>query len=138
MDGGEKVSTKIRFGESGSSIHIPIIDNQKSLSAKEFFSTYVKRQQPVLFRRAITESKAYKMWSDSYFKGLTGIPEDHAVLIERRKKENRTNPPTHMPFKEFVEIYNLTDQYMVDAVPVFLRLVLFFELTYFIIMNVSF
>lgn len=114
----------IAFGEGTTTVHIPVVDSlSKSISAKGFFTAYVKNQQPVLFKGAILKSKAYQSWSDQYFKTLQDIPEGHNVLVESRKKENRTVPPTRMPFKEFVEIYNHTDQYMVEPVPIFLRLV---------------
>jgi len=54
---------------------------------------------------------------------LSGIPDNHTVLAESKKKENRTYPTVRMPFKKFVSVYNTTDQYMVESVPPFLRLV---------------
>ena len=120
--GSQQPKNPIVFGEGRPSIHVPVVESVgSSISPKEFFTNYVKKQEVVLFKGAIQKSKAYKLWSDEYFRQLTDIPKGHDVLVESRKKENRTMPPTRMPFKEFVEIYNLTDQYMVEPVPDFLR-----------------
>lgn len=105
------------FGKSKPSQHIPVI--HEALTAKQFFSTYVKRQQVVLLKGVYKGSPAERLWSDDYFMKLP-VPSDHKVLIESRKKENRTAPPTMMPFKQFVAIYNHTEQYMVESVPDFL------------------
>ena len=113
---------KIAFGEANPpSVHIHIVEAEKSISCKKFFLDYVKPQQVVLFRGAIKHSRAFTHWTDDYFLGLKDVPQDHTVLIESRKKENRTSPPSYMPFQEFVGIYNYTDQYMVDGVPPYLR-----------------
>lgn len=119
-DGGDDM--KIAFGAGNPpSLHIPIVEQHQSISSKKFFVDYVLNKKAVLFKGAIKDSPAYKLWSDEYFLNLRNIPSDHVVLIESRKKENRTSPPSQMPFKEFVGVYNVTDQYMVDAVPPFLR-----------------
>lgn len=116
------IKQKIAFGAGNPpSVHVPIVEAEQSISSKKFFTDYVKPQSVVLFRGAIKHSRAFTHWSDDYFLGLTDVPADHTVLIESRKKENRTSPPSYMSFKEFVKIYNLTDQYMVDGVPSFLR-----------------
>lgn len=114
--------SKLAFGEGNPpSQHVAIVAGRGSLTPKAFFSHYVKEQQAVLLKGVILDLKAHQLWTDDYFRKLTNVPEGHTVLIESRKKENRTKPPTQMPLKEFVEIYNLTDQYMVEPVPVFLR-----------------
>ncbi|XP_067946178.1 uncharacterized protein [Watersipora subatra] len=111
----------IKFGEQGSSLeHVLTVGNGISMSTKSFFTKYVHSQQPVIFKQAIKSSPAYNLWSDNYFLQLDDIPKDHDVLVESRKKENRSAPPVRMPFKEFVSIYNVTDQYMVEPIPPFL------------------
>jgi len=116
--------TKIAFGAANPpSIHVAIVRNERSLSTKKFFTTFVSEQIPVLFKAAILNSPAYRLWTDEYFMKLSGIPDNHTVLAESKKKENRTYPTVRMPFKKFVSVYNTTDQYMVESVPPFLRLV---------------
>ena len=119
-DGSTK--TQIAFGEANPpSTHVPVIKAEQSISCKKFFLDYVKPQQVLLFRGAIKQSQAFTHWTDDYFLGLKDGPQDHTVSIESRKQENRTSPPSYMPFQEFVRIYNYTDQYMVDSVPPRLR-----------------
>lgn len=113
---------RIAFGAGNPpSLHIPIVDQDQSISTRRFFENYVMKAEPVLFKGAVKHSPAFHLWTDDYFLNLDNIPADHTVLIENRKKENRTNPPTDMHFKEFIRVYNHTDQYMVDAVPEFIR-----------------
>lgn len=91
------------------------------INTEEFFHKAVFRQEAVLLKGLYTHSRAFELWTDEYFLGLETIPSDHTVLIESRKKENRTIPPTNMHFQTFIQIYNITDQYMVESVPEFLQ-----------------
>ena len=86
----------------------------------EFFKNYVQNWKPLIMREAGKLSAAFERWTDDYFLSLD-IPSDNTVSVERGKKENRNDPLLELNFREFVTVYNTTDQYMVDSVPEFLR-----------------
>lgn len=85
-------------------------------SAKQFFHDYVSVLRPLKMRGAAKVSRAFHQWTDDYFSNLKELDAED-VLIESRKKENRTNPTSFMTLRQFVRIYNDTDQYMVNTVP---------------------
>lgn len=109
---------KMPFGKGKPSTHVKVVD--KVMLGSEFFSTIVGDHEAVLFRGIYKDSPPVKMWTDDYFLKLKDIPADHSVTVEGRKKENRSTPSVAMRFQEFVQIYNITDQYMVEGVPGFL------------------
>lgn len=100
--------------------NIEVEEFQNFPSPKKFFENYVLPMKPLIMRGAGKMSPAYDLWTDDYFLELT-IPDDNMVLVETKKKENRSQPTLDMNFKKFVKIYNNTDQYMVNPVPHFLR-----------------
>ncbi|XP_078604682.1 bifunctional peptidase and (3S)-lysyl hydroxylase Jmjd7-like [Branchiostoma floridae x Branchiostoma japonicum] len=86
-----------------------------------FLRDYAIPSVPVLFKAAVTDSVAFKTWnSDEYFRQF---PEagTQKHLIETRKKEIRTQPPTDMTLRQFLDRYSQEDIYMVEGVPKFLR-----------------
>ncbi|XP_064608195.1 bifunctional peptidase and arginyl-hydroxylase JMJD5-like [Liolophura sinensis] len=89
-------------------------------SAQEFFHNYVSVLRPLKMTGAAKLSRAFHQWTDDYFTSLQELDAED-VLIESRKKENRTNPTSFMTLRQFVKIYNDTDQYMVNSVPRALR-----------------
>jgi len=116
--------SKIVFGEANPPfIYVTIVKKGSSISTKDFFTTFVYEQSPVVFKAAILNSPAFRLWTNKYFMKPSGIPNNRTVLVENREKESRTNPSSFIPFKEFVSVYNITDQYMVEPVLSFLRLV---------------
>ncbi|CAH1798269.1 unnamed protein product [Owenia fusiformis] len=103
-----------KFGAGRPSKELP--SNDGFLDPKTFFEQYAIESKPVLFKGAIKESPAFKLWTDKYFLDLE-IPAEERVSIETKKKENRTQPTVDMNFQDFVRIYNSTDRYMVNPVP---------------------
>ncbi|XP_028412670.1 tRNA wybutosine-synthesizing protein 5-like [Dendronephthya gigantea] len=83
---------------------------------QDFFKDYVSPSKPLLIRNGAKISPAFKLWTDEYFGSLHGA-ENTSVFVEQRKKENRTFPGKEISFKEFIETYNASDIYMVNAVP---------------------
>lgn len=106
------------FGKGKPSTHVQVIDRQ--VLGSEFFSKIVEDHNPIVFKRLYKDSLPVMLWTDEYFLKLKNLPDEHRVTVEGRKKENRSTPAVSMRFQEFVEVYNLTDQYMVEGVPQFL------------------
>ncbi|KAJ8315593.1 hypothetical protein KUTeg_007743 [Tegillarca granosa] len=100
--------------------NIEVEEFQNFPSPKIFFENNVLPMKPLIMKGAAKMSPAYDLWTDDYFLGLA-IPDDNMVLVETKKKENRSQPTLDMNFQNFVKIYNKTDQYMVNPVPDFLR-----------------
>lgn len=107
------------FGQGRPSQHVLIVKD--TVNTKDFITNFVLGKKAALFKGLYTSSPAHQLWSDEYFLNLQDVPSDSVVLIESRKKENRKAPPVEMNFKDFVKVYNITDQYMVESVPGFLR-----------------
>ncbi|XP_077973055.1 uncharacterized protein LOC120337694 [Styela clava] len=89
-------------------------------SPREFFNKYVIPSTPVVMKNAAKISPAFTKWTDSYF---ISHPESdrEEIFAEGRKKEIRTEPGSTMTFKQFVELYNTTDMYMVHGLPKHLK-----------------
>lgn len=108
------------FGKGNPSQHVEILEER--ITAKKFFTDYVNGKKAVLLKGTVSHSPAVTDWSDKYFLNLKlSKEEDEDILVENKKKESRLSPPSYMRFQSFVEIYNHTDQYMVNTVPSFLR-----------------
>lgn len=107
-----------RFGESGPSLDVDAV--QGFPSSRDFFTYFALQSRPVKMAGAAKLSPAFKNWEDSYFLSRKEAKEA-LVNVETRKKENRTQETLDIPFSEFVEKYNESDNYMVDPVPEFLR-----------------
>ena len=70
------------------------------------------------------ESPAYKLFNDDFLESFPNA--DKAIIYaEPEKKENRTKKGFDMSFKEFVKRYKNESLYMVNALPMELRSVLF-------------
>ena len=107
-----------RFGEGRPSVAVDALEGYPD--TRTFTERYVRASRPVLMRGAARSSPAFTRWSDAYFLSLA-VPADNTINVETRKKENRKQPTVDMHFKDFVKVYNKTDQYMVDPVPAFLK-----------------
>ena len=109
-----------RFGEGRPNHPVDSVENWPS-SIPDFFERYVKRSRPLKMTGAAKLSPAFHKWTDEYFISLDYEPKEYQVVVESRKKENRSVPSVPMNFQEFVKIYNKTDQYMVHRVPPFIE-----------------
>ncbi|XP_039261594.2 uncharacterized protein LOC120337776 [Styela clava] len=107
------------LGSVGPYFQLFIIEGFPS-SPRKFFNKYVIPSTPVVMKNAAKVSPAFTKWTDSYF---ISHPESDRMEIyaEGRKKEIRTEPGSTMTFKQFVELYNTTDMYMVHGLPKHLR-----------------
>ena len=111
-----------KFGEDGP---IHLIDSSEGFpDVQTFFNDYVVASKPLKMSGAVKSFPAFQKWSDDYFLSLD-IPADNLVLVETKKKENRKQKTKEMHFKDFVNSYNATEQYMVETVPAFLQYVAF-------------
>lgn len=109
-----------RFGHGRPSQPVHTVSGFPSPS--EFFEKYVVPLKPLKMSGAGKVSPAFKLWSsDSYFLELTSDNPHQGMSVETKKKENRTQMVVEMDFKEFLSVYNTSDHYMVQNVPVFLR-----------------
>ena len=86
---------------------------------KSFFKNYVQPLKPVIMKNAAKLSPAFERWTDEYFL-RQNEPADHKISIELKKKENRTFGVDEISFKEFVQVYNDSDIYMVNGIPPFI------------------
>ena len=86
----------------------------------DFFKNYVWNSKPLKMSGVLFNSAPYNKWTDEYFLSLD-LNDQEDVTVETKKKENRKQPAMAMDFREFVRIYNTTDNYMVQDVPKFLR-----------------
>lgn len=87
---------------------------------EEFYKKFVIIPKPVLFRGGATLSPAYRLWNEEYFLSFPES-EEHLVVVEAEKKENRTTPGEEVAFAKFVRDLHSSGQYMVSSVPQFLR-----------------
>ncbi|XP_077988721.1 bifunctional peptidase and (3S)-lysyl hydroxylase Jmjd7-like [Glandiceps talaboti] len=77
-----------------------------------FFRDYVQPGKPVLFRGAAKNMRAFHLWNDEYLRDRYGKLE---VEVEEGKKENRSLSLFHMTLARFLDIYNMSDVYMVES-----------------------
>ncbi|CAH3016527.1 unnamed protein product [Porites evermanni] len=87
---------------------------------EEFYKKFVIMPKPVLFRGGAMLSPAYRLWNEEYFLSFPES-EEHLVVVEAEKKENRTTPGEEVFFAKFVRDLHSSGQYMVSSVPQFLR-----------------
>jgi len=110
------------FGSSGPFHKVDVVHSFPS--TVEFFQRYVLPSRPLKMTGAARLSCAFQKWTDDYFL-QTAVNVNSSVAVETSKKENRSNPLQYLHFHEFLRVYNSTDQYMVDNIPLELRWVFF-------------
>ncbi|XP_038055078.1 bifunctional peptidase and arginyl-hydroxylase JMJD5-like [Patiria miniata] len=97
----------------------PVSVIQDFPSPYEFFRSYVYPSVPVIIKQGARRSPAFQKWTDEYLKSL---PESQQLIrVEMRKVEERQLPRMNMPFAEFLDRYQTTDEYLVARVPDFLK-----------------
>ncbi|XP_071800632.1 tRNA wybutosine-synthesizing protein 5-like [Asterias amurensis] len=101
------------------STRLPVRTLETFPSPIEFFKNYVYPSVPVVFKHGAKRSAAFEKWNDEYLKSLPKAQEQ--ITVEIRKVENRTMPPTSMTFAEFLDRYEVYDEYLVTGVPEFLK-----------------
>ncbi len=107
-----------QFGGVGSRIEVEEWDG--FLNPHSFMRDYAIPSLPIKMTGAAKQSPGYEQWqTDHYFLSLD-VPEDNFVTVETKKKENRSQTTVEMHFQDFVEVYNETNQYMVNTLPSFL------------------
>ncbi|XP_038054912.1 lysine-specific demethylase 8-like [Patiria miniata] len=98
---------------------LPVSVIQDFPSPYEFFRSYVYPSVPVIIKQGARRSPAFQKWTDEYLKSL---PESQQLIrVEMRKVEERQLPRMNMPFAEFLDRYQTTDEYLVARVPDFLK-----------------
>ena len=83
-------------------------------TASVFYDNYVAKSKPVILKGAAKESDAFKLWTDNYLGENFG---DVEVNVDYGKKENRERPADVMTLREFLQMYNKTNRYLVDSLP---------------------
>ena len=108
----------IKFGHEGK---ITIVgEHEGFIDPVTFITHHALLSRPVVMRNSAKQFPVYKLWqTDDYFLSLD-LSDEEFVVIETKKKENRSIKAINMHFQEFVEIYNETNQYMVNGLPDFL------------------
>ena len=106
------------FGEGRSSA--PIDEIEMFPNPTYFFDNYVKALKPLKMKGAAKYSKAFKKWTDDYFLSIDEAAQS-TVSVETKKKEKRQQKVEAMSFRDFVQLYNKTEYYMVDSVPPFIE-----------------
>ncbi|XP_060067702.1 tRNA wybutosine-synthesizing protein 5-like [Ylistrum balloti] len=81
-----------------------------------FWKAYVYALKPLKMKGAASISPAFTKWTDEYFLSLDMSNED-TVTVETVKKESRQQKIRQMDFQQFVQDYNKSEIYMVNAVP---------------------
>lgn len=92
-------------------------------SPQAFFMNYAYSGVPVIFRGGAKSYPAFSRWSDLYLKSLPDA-RSTLVAVEINRKEKRSLPKLTMPFQEFLTRYRSRNEYLVTALPSFLRSVL--------------
>ena len=88
----------------------------------DFFNKYVKSNKPLRMKGAAANSPALKLWTDDYFMNRGDLEEQY-VIVEKEKLENRRNSVLNITFKEFLRMYNVSNNYLVNQLPPPLELV---------------
>ena len=105
------------LGPAATRLPITVLDQFPSPT--EFFQNFVYPSVPVVFRHGAKRSPAFEKWSDDY---LRSLPQSQDLIdVEMRKVEDRKMPSARMPFVEFLDRYNIHDEYLVTGVPEFLK-----------------
>ena len=106
------------FGVTGP---FEIIDEVRGYpNPRDFFQNHVAHKKPLKMKRAMINSPAFMLWSDSYFMSLESLNEV-IVSVENSKVEDRQRPIQSMTFGEFLRNYNTSNNYLVTSVPVPIR-----------------
>ena len=79
----------------------PVIEYDTVLHPRDFWDKHVSKKLPCVFRGAVKESGAYKLWTDEYLSENYG---DNLVLYEKRS-EDRQKSAKQMPLKDFIKEY---------------------------------
>jgi len=78
--------SKIVFGDANPpSIPVNIVKKGSSISTEDFFTTFVYEQSSVVFKVAILNSPAFRLWTDEYFMKLSEFPTTTPSLCKARK-----------------------------------------------------
>ena len=92
----------------------PVTEYNTVLKPQEFWDKHVSKLDPLVYRQAIRNSPACKIWTDEYLKENFG---DLDVLTEL-KTENRTHGITgRMLFGDFIDLYQKKNLYVVTVLP---------------------
>lgn len=87
---------------------------------QDFFHNHVNQKKPLKMKKAMINSPAFTLWSDSYFLSLESLNEV-IVSVENSKVEDRQKPIQSMTFAEFLTKYNTSNNYLVTSVPAPIR-----------------
>ena len=108
----------VKFGQEGTILIVG--EHEGFIDPVTFITRHALPSVPVLMRNSVKQFPAYKLWkTDDYFLSLD-LSDEEFVVIETKKKENRSMKAIDMHFQDFVEVYNETNQYMVNGLPDFL------------------
>ena len=93
----------------------PVMEYDTVLHPREFWEKHVSKKLPLVFRGAIKESAAYRLWTDEYLAENYG---DNLVLYEKRH-EDRTQSAKKMPLRDFIRAYKNEEKniYAVTLIP---------------------
>ena len=93
----------------------PVTEYDTVLHPREFWEKHVSKKLPLVFRGAIKESAAYRLWTDEYLAENYG---DNLVLYEKRH-EDRTQSAKKMPLRDFIRAYKNEEKniYAVTLIP---------------------
>lgn len=93
----------------------PVPEYDTVLHPREFWEKHVSKKLPLVFRGAIKESAAYKLWTDEYLAENYG---DNLVLYEKRS-EDRGQSARKMPLRDFIKGYKDRESsiYAVTLIP---------------------
>lgn len=83
------------------------------LTPQSLHEHHVRPKVPLVYRGAVSKSKAIALWSDDYLNKTYGELD---VLVEL-KKENRSFTTGRMRFRRFLDLYGEKKLYIVSLLP---------------------
>ena len=82
------------------------------IAPEDFHAHYVAKHRPVVFKGYAKRWKATDLWTDAYLRNNFG---DEKMMMET-KDDDKENPPSARPIRDFLAAYNDSNLYMVDEV----------------------
>ena len=108
------------FGSSGPFSHIEqLIDDVPD--PIDFFTNYVAKSRPVLFRQALAKDPHLSLWNSDDNLKTVFLNNKEEVHVETRKKETRQQNILTMTMTDFLQRYQQEELYLVEEVPNLLR-----------------
>ncbi|XP_065174902.1 bifunctional peptidase and (3S)-lysyl hydroxylase Jmjd7-like [Sycon ciliatum] len=91
----------------------PVQEYIEELHPSDFYRTHIKPKQPLVYRGMVSDSPAFRLWTDEYLRETYGSLD----VISEVKNESRATPPKRMQMREFLDRYQKDNLYIVTVLP---------------------